>query len=184
MTGTVQQQAMALWQRADRLFSLAEMDASLAGMAAAMNQRLADRVPLLLCAMNGAVVTVGRLLPMLDFPLELDSLHVTRYGQAAAGGELQVRAWPMTPIQGRHVIIVDDILDKGRTLDAMLHHCRSLGALTISIAVMVDKQCRREVEIRPDYVGVAAPDRFLVGYGLDYKGFMRNAPGLFALPAV
>ena len=158
------------------------MDRALADMAAALNRRFQDRPPpVLLCAMTGALVMTGKLLPMLEFAFELDYLHLTRYAGATRGGQMQRKSGPNLPLAGRTALLLDDILDKGVTLAAMQRICRETGANEVYSAVLIEKLCPREVSVQCDFAALQVPDRYVYGYGLDYKGFLRNAPGLYAV---
>lgn len=173
--------AERIYRDAEPLYSLAELDAALRGMAAALNQRFSGGPPpVLLCAMVGAAVMTGRLLPMLEFPFELGYLHLTRYGHTTVGGHLKQVAPPSVDLAGRVTVLLDDILDEGDTLAAMRAACDAAGAASVYCAVLVDKQ-RSGRAACADLAMVRVPDRYVFGFGLDYKGYLRNAPGLFAV---
>lgn len=167
---------------ADCLISQPEVERALDRMADAVTRDLGDRLPVFYCVMNGGLITTGHLLTRLGFPLEVDYLHATRYRGGLRGGELFWRVSPEVPMAGRHVVIVDDILDEGATLAAILDYCRQAGAASISTAVLVDKQHDRKAVpgLRADYCGLEVADRYVFGFGMDYKGYWRNAPGIYA----
>jgi hypoxanthine phosphoribosyltransferase len=169
----------AVASRAERLVSAAEMDEALERMAAAITERLAGRDPLVLCLVTGGIIAAGLLLPRLDFQLRLDYVHASRYRGATSGGALDWRYRPSDAVRGEHVLIVDDILDEGITLDAVVRACEADGAASVHSAVLVAK--RRPHRCEADFVGVAVADRYLFGYGLDYKGYFRNARGIYAV---
>jgi hypoxanthine phosphoribosyltransferase len=150
-------------------------------MADEINADLAAADPLVLCIMTGGIVATGQLLPRLDFPLQLDYLHLTRYRGATSGGEVVWTRRPRDAIRHRHVLLVDDILDEGFTLEAADSACREDGAASVRSAVLVEKERQRRCDFRPDYVGVRVPDRYVYGYGLDYRGYFRNAAGIYAV---
>lgn len=169
---------------ADCLATPAQVGAALDRMATAITTRLADRNPICYCVMNGGLVIAGRLLSRLDFPLEVAYLHATRYGHALNGTTmLDWRVRPTQDLEGRTVLVIDDILDEGHTLEAIVAHCREEGAAEVLTAVLVDKQHGRKARpgLRADFHGLEIPDRFLFGCGMDYKGYWRNAPGIYAL---
>jgi hypoxanthine phosphoribosyltransferase len=166
---------------ADCLFNAAEVDAALDSMAEAITHRHRDNNPLVVCVMNGGLIVTGNLLLRLDFPLEQDYLHATRYRGNTTGGELNWVAEPQHPLAGRHVLVVDDILDEGYTLAAIVEHCRAAGAASVESVVLVEKLHDRKHGIEADYVGLQVADRYVFGYGMDYKGFLRNARGIFAV---
>lgn len=167
--------------RAELLVSGEAMERSLDRLAESITDLLADKDPLVLCVMTGAVIAVGRLLPRLEFPLGLDYVHATRYRGATRGGGLEWLHRPSGSVRGRHVLVVDDILDEGWTLDAVVKACREDEAVSVHSAVLVEKDRARACAIQADFVGVRLPDRYLYGYGLDYKGYFRNADGVYAV---
>lgn len=169
----------AVAARAELLVSPQVMADAIDRMAEAITARLAGADPLVLCVLSGGVVATGLLLPRLPFQLRLDYVHATRYRGTTQGGEIQWRYRPSDSIRGEQVLIVDDILDEGVTLEAVARACEEDGAAGVHTAVLVAKHRphRREA----DFVGMEVPDRYLFGYGLDYKGYFRNAAGIFAV---
>jgi hypoxanthine phosphoribosyltransferase len=168
---------------ADCLVSAEGIEEALDRMAVAITERLGDAVPLVYTIMNGGLVLAGKILPRLDFPLEVAYLHATRYGHAMNGTLLDWRVRPTQDLRGRTVLVLDDILDEGYTLLAVMEHLRNEGAAEVFSAVLVDKRHERKAQpgMRPDFRGLDLPDRFLFGCGMDYKGYWRNAPGIYAL---
>lgn len=158
--------------------------AAFRSMAAAITERLGDKNPLVLCVLNGGIYPTGLLLPLLDFPLQLDKVHASRYRGDTRGGELQWLSYPGLPLHDRHVLIVDDVLDEGYTLDGIIRHCHDAGAASVTTAVLVDKiHDRKYGGIQADIVGVEAPDEYLFGCGMDYHGYWRNCPAIYAIDA-
>jgi len=157
------------------------MERAMDRMAAAITRALGGRDPLILCVMTGAVVVVGRLLPRLEFQLRLDYLHATRYRGATAGGELVWLHRPSEAVRGQHVLVVDDILDEGLTLEAAVRACREDGAASVQSAVLVEKDRPRANDFSADFVGVKVPDLYVYGCGLDYRGYFRNVDGIYAV---
>jgi hypoxanthine phosphoribosyltransferase len=169
-------------RQADLIHAQPAVEAALDRMAAAIAGRLEGANPVVLGVMVGGVVPLGCLLPRLDFPLQVDYLHVTRYRGDVRGGTLDWRARPSTPLEGRSVLVVDDILDEGATLTAILDHCRAAGAREVLSAVLVEKLHDRKPGIRhADVTGLEVPDRYVFGYGMDYRGYLRNARGIYAV---
>lgn len=168
---------------ADCLVEEQEVHAAIQTMATAITGRLRDRNPLLFCVMNGGLILTGQLLPQLKFPVQAEYLHATRYRQETTGGILEWKLRPDVDMSGRTVLIVDDILDEGTTLDAIADHCRAQGAADVLTAVLVDKQHDRKARpgLKADFTGLEVEDRFLFGFGMDYKGYWRNAPGIYAV---
>lgn len=166
---------------ADCLYSKQQVEAALNDMAAAISENYAEKNPLVLCVMNGGLIVTGCLLQRFDFPLEQDYMHVTRYRGETRGGELHWITEPQQSLQGRHILVVDDILDEGFTLAAIVEYCLDAGAESVETAVLIEKQHDRKQGIKADYIGLQVEDRYLFGYGMDYRGFLRNAPGIFAV---
>lgn len=169
---------------AQKLFSQKQVQRALARMAAEINRRLpVDEPVVVLGVMNGALVTLGELLTQLQFPLELDYVQASRYGLGETGGLLEWQRRPQLPLAGRQVLIVDDILDQGITLEAIVAYCRQAKARAIYTAVLTRKQLTFPPAIEADFVALEVPDCYVFGYGMDYQGLWRNAPGIYAAPA-
>jgi hypoxanthine phosphoribosyltransferase len=167
---------------ADLLYSAAEVDIAINRMAEEITAVLADKNPVILCLMVGAVVPVGMLLPRLNFPLQIDYVHATRYQGQTSGGEMTWLKSPDIDIKDRCVLIVDDILDEGITLASIIEACKKLNAAEIYTAVLVDKKIgKTRVFQKADFTGLAIPNRYVFGYGMDYKDYLRNAPGIYAV---
>ena len=175
-------EAQALLGQAELIYPAGAVQAAVARIAADINSQLADRHPLVLSVMGGAVVFSGQLLPQLTFPLDFDYVHVSRYGQHRHGGELHWKVEPGEAVSGRTVLVLDDILDEGETLAAIRHRVLQLGAREFFSAVFADKQHGRLKPIAADFVGLTVPDRFVFGYGMDLHGAWRNLPAVYALP--
>ena len=174
-------QARAVFERAECLYRQAEIDAALDKMATDITASLESANPLVLCVMTGGLVPTSELLLRLNFPLELDYVHATRYGDLTQGGRLKWIAEPRASMRDRTVLVVDDILDEGQTLQAILAHCRQAGAKDVQSAVLVEKEHNRKSgATTANYIGLTVPDRYVFGFGMDYKGFYRNTNGIFA----
>ena len=169
--------------QADCLADETTVEAALDRMAAEITARLADANPLVYAVMNGGLIFAGRILPRLPFPLEVAYLHATRYGHAIQGTLLDWRVRPTQDLRGRTVLVLDDILDEGHTLKAIIEHLKDEGAAEVLSAVLVHKLHDRKATpgMRADFSGLDIADRFLFGCGMDYKGYWRNAPGIYAV---
>jgi hypoxanthine phosphoribosyltransferase len=131
--------------------------------------------------MNGGVVPFGRLVSRMDFPLQLDYCHATRYRGDTQGGDLHWLKEPSESLTDRAVLIVDDILDEGYTLQALTEACAVQGAASVHTAVLAVKRHDRGVGLQADFWALEVEDRYVFGYGMDYKDYLRNAPGIFAV---
>ena len=173
-----------IFARSTCFYTKPEVEAAIDKMAEAITHELADSNPLFLCVVIGGIVTLGNLLPRLNFPLEVDYIHATRYRNTLHGGEIHWRAEPSCSLAGRTVVIVDDILDSGLTLIEIIGYCESKQAKKVYSAVLVDKQKPREPGglAIADFTGLYVEDQYVYGYGMDYKGYLRNAAGIYAAP--
>ena len=163
-----------------QLFNEDQVEAAINTMAKKINLLLADLNPVLLTVLNGGIITAGKLLTRLNFPLTIDAINVSRYRNETSGGEIEWILKPGTPLTGRTVLVVDDILDEGLTLEAIYHYCREKGAVSIYSAVLVDKILDKPKPVQANFIGLQTENHFLFGYGMDYKGYLRNAPGIYA----
>jgi hypoxanthine phosphoribosyltransferase len=172
-----------VYQEADLLFSSAQVDQAINRMAEAISDALSDQNPVVFCVMNGGLVITGQLLTRLNFPLEASYLHATRYRNTTSGHSLEWKVPPMSAFRGRPVLIIDDILDEGHTLVEIMEHCRHEGASAVYAAVLIDKRHDRKAQpgLKAEFTGLEIEDRYIFGYGMDYKGYWRNAPGIFAV---
>jgi len=177
------EQAWEVFRESECLHDEAEVEQALDRMADAITRQIGNAQPLVVCLMNGGAVPFGRLLTRLHFPLQVDYVHATRYGSRLKGGELDWIAGPFVAAKGRTVLLVDDILDEGTTLSAIESRYRADGANDVKKAVLVRKDRPRKIAITAEFVGLDVPDRYVFGYGMDYKGWLRNAPGIYAVSA-
>ena len=175
------EKARVILHDAELIRSADEVQAAVRRVAEGINAELADQHPLVLSVMGGAVVFTGQLLPMLDFPLDFDYLHVSRYGNAQQGGALHWKVAPRENVKGKVVLVVDDILDEGETLHAIKQRVLELGASKFYSAVFADKENGKSKPIRADFVGMELPNRFVFGYGMDIHGAWRNLPAIYAV---
>lgn len=172
----------AVKTRARQLYSPKEVEQALNEMADAITAELEDCNPLLVCVMNGGLITAGDIAKRLDFPLQLDYLHATRYRNGTQGNNLQWTAYPSHDLKGRVVLVIDDILDEGITLEAIIAYCQGQGAAKVYSAVLVNKTPAQKLSsVRADFSGLEVGDEYVFGYGMDYRGYLRNAAGIFAV---
>ena len=158
---------------------------AIAQMAVRIRNDYAGSVPVFLTVMHGGLPFAGQLameLGALGLDLTFDYLHATRYRGATSGGELVWKHRPATPLRGRRVLLVDDIVDEGHTLKAVRDWCRAEGAADVRIAALAVKRHDRCVEgVCADYAGLDVPDRYVFGYGMDFQEQGRNLPAIHAL---
>ena len=173
--------AWATLNNAECIFTAEEVNAAIHTMAAAIQQDYIDKNPLVITIMNGGMIFAGQLLPLLRFPLECDYLHDSRYGSALRGDELKWIAMPQAEVNGRNILLLDDILDEGHTLAAIKHKLLDMGATHVASAVLSNKHITKAKPIHADYIGLNLPDRYVFGCGMDVAGIWRNLPAIYAL---
>ncbi len=165
---------------ADLLYAAEEVELAIGRLAVEITRDLNEVNPVVLCVLNGGIVVTGKLLPQLPFLLELDSVHVTRYQGKTKGSELNWLHEPDIDLQGRTVILMDDILDEGFTLAAIREYCLDHGAVNVRVAVLLDKRLPGTKPCQADYTGLVCENRYVFGYGMDYKNYLRNMAGIYA----
>ena len=169
----------------DRAAVEGAIDAMAARIAADLRDTGDDQPPVFLTIMHGGLPFAARLalgIGAQGVDLAFDYLHATRYRGATSGGELAWKHRPATPLRGRRVLLVDDIVDEGHTLAAVRAWCLAEGAAEVRIAAMVVKRHGRCVPgLEADYAGLDVPDRYVFGYGMDYHEQGRNLPAIHAL---
>jgi len=165
------------------LHDMDAINAALDRMAIEITAELKDQRPIVMTVLNGSIVPVGHLVTRLLFPLQLDYLHVTRYQGKMHASQLHWLAEPRIPLKDRVILIVEDILDAGVTLAEVIKYCEAEGAAKIYTAVVVDKKHQRAEGglAHADFTGFLVEDLFLIGFGLDYEGYLRNLPGIYAV---
>ena len=176
------EEARATLAAAEQIISADVVSQIVKRMAREITAELSHQYPLVLSVMGGAVVFTGQLLPLLEFPLTFDYLHVGRYNNELRGGEI---TWKVSPheedLKGRVVLVLDDILDEGVTLAAIRGKVMSSGATAFYSAVFAEKDIGRPKPAQANFVGVKLPDRYAFGFGMDIHGAWRNLPSIYAI---
>lgn len=175
------QRARHILETAEEICAEKDVNEAVSRVAAEINASISDADPLVMVVLRGAVVFAGQLLPQLTFPLDVDSVDATRYGDATRGGEMVFRSLPASDVAGRTVLLVDDILDEGITLKAIRDRLLAMKAHDVRIAVFADKQTGKSKPLAADYVGMTLPDRYVFGFGMDIHGYWRNLPSIYAV---
>ena len=172
-----------VWENADCIFTRDEVASAIEDIATKITQDYQELNPIVMCIMNGGLFFCGELLLHLPISLELDYAHTSRYRASTNPDELQWISVPHAPIENRHVLLVDDILDEGHTLNALTKACTEQGATSVKSAVLLDKIHDRKArpDLKADYTALEVEDHYVFGYGMDYKGYLRNAPGIYKL---
>ena len=170
-----------IYREAELICPVEDVQAALKRLAHEITAELGDKHPLVLSVMGGAVIFTGQLLPLLEFPLDFDYLHVTRYGNRTQGGELEWRVLPKEIVTGRVVLVLDDILDEGHTLAAIRDKILAMGATAFYSAMFSEKETGKPKPIAANFTGVRLPDRYVFGFGMDVYGAWRNLPAVYAV---
>lgn len=143
-----------------------------------------DRRPLTIVGvLTGSLMFLADLVRRLDLPVRIGFIQASSYrGATTTPGELHVEPELVPDVRGHHVLLLDDILDTGQTLDALTRQVHDLGAISLRVGVLLRKQGRQKIPFEPDYCGFEIPDAFVIGYGLDYNDEYRNLPYVAVLP--
>lgn len=175
--------ALEVLREADCLVPAQAVTAAYERLATAISADYEKLDPLMLCVMNGGLHATAEITGRLKFPLQLDYLHASRYRGATSGGGL---VWKVQPrperISGRHVLVIDDILDEGNTLVAIREAISEFKPASLRVAVLVKKLHERRVpDAFAEYVGLEVEDRYIFGCGMDYKEYWRQLPAIYAV---
>lgn len=175
---------LSVRRKAELVCSEAQVAAALASMGQAIAATIADRDPVVLAVMQGGAFTAVRLCERFNFPYELDYVHVSRYRDDTTGGALEWLTRPRLDLAGRTVLVVDDVLDHGITLAELCAALRQQAPRELLVAVLVEKALQTpRARPEPDFVGLTVDDVYLFGCGMDYKGYWRGLPALYAVAA-
>jgi hypoxanthine phosphoribosyltransferase len=168
--------------QADVVCDAASVTAAYERLAQSITQDYAGRNPLILAVMIGGLQPTAEITSRLRFPFQLDYIHATRYRGATTGGGLQWKRRPDAVLEGREVLVIDDILDEGHTLVAIREALLAMKPASLRVAVLAEKRHdRRAAGAHAEYIGLAVPDRYVFGCGMDYKEYWRQLPQIYAL---
>ncbi|WP_166245695.1 hypoxanthine phosphoribosyltransferase [Paenibacillus turpanensis] len=159
------------------LFTEEQIQEKIVELGKHLSEEYRGRNPLVICVLKGAFLFMSDLVKKLDIPLEIDFMAVSSYGAATkSSGVVKIIKDLDTPVEGRDVLIVEDIIDSGLTLSYLIDNLERRNAHSVKVVTLFDKPARRTVGLEPDYRGFLIPDAFVVGYGLDYAEKYRNLP--------
>lgn len=176
-----QQTPQQLLERAQLIHSSEAVAMAIVRLSQEITTALEDTSPIVICVMGGGIVFAGQLLTQLNFPLEVDYVHASRYQNNTVGKTLTWQALPKSNLTNRTVLLVDDILDEGITLLAIKEKCLELGAKNVLSAVLVEKKLSHTKPIAADFVGLEVPNAYVFGYGMDAYGWWRNLSAIYSL---
>ena len=161
------------------LFSRKEIAATVKRLAAEINRDYRGKNPLLIAILKGSFIFMADLVRLLDFPLEVDFIRLSSYGSGReSSGKIKVVRGLSTPVKGRDVLVIEDIVDTGLTVAFLLDYLRKKRPSSLKLCALTDKPSRRRVPLAIDYLGFTVPNKFLVGYGLDWDEKFRNLPDI------
>lgn len=167
----------------DPLFTAQEINATVQRLAREINKDYKDKNPLLVGILKGCFIFMADLVRNLDIAAEVEFVALSSYGQGKreSSGKVIVVKGLRTPVKGRDILIIEDIVDTGTTLNFFLDYLKSKKPASVKVCALFDKAPRRETEIPIDYLGLSVPDKFIVGYGLDCDEKYRHLPGIYCL---
>jgi len=175
-------EAQALLSASECIADAATVDAIYDRMAEAIAQHYGEAPVHVVTVMTGGLFATAELLKRLRMPLTLDYLHATRYRGQTAGSDLVWKVLPADDLRGRHILLIDDILDEGYTLQAICGALREQSVASVRVAVLADKRHERRVSgAQADFIGLEVPDRYVFGCGMDVRGYWRQLPEIRAL---
>jgi hypoxanthine phosphoribosyltransferase len=182
MEDLTQQDITKVRVNADVLISEHEINQAIDSIAKNIESQLDSEVPILLCVMKGGLMFTAALMQRISSPMILDYVHVDRYRNKTQGSSIHWYKEPDTSLDGRIVIIVDDILDEGYTLQELIAYCEAKGAKKVLSAVLLKKKLSETpTSVKPDFIGLEVSDRYVFGWGMDYKGYLRNLSSIYAI---
>lgn len=159
-----------------------ELQAKVAELGAKITEDYKGKDLLIICVLKGAVIFTSDLIKRIDLPLDIDFMAISSYGaNTKSSGVVRILKDLDMSIEGKHILIVEDIIDSGLTLAYMIENLKSRGPESVEICTILDKKERRTIDLDIKYTGFVVPDEFVVGYGLDYAEKYRNLPYIAVL---
>jgi len=165
------------------LISAEQVQRRVVEMATAIAHDFRDQPTTIVGVLTGCIMFLADLVRHIDLPLKIDLIQASSYrGRTTTPGQLRITQDLVPDVRGRHVLLLDDILDTGQTLVQVVRQLHELGAVSVRVAVLLRKKGRQKVHVEPDYCGFDIPDEFVVGYGLDFNDEYRHLPFVAVLP--
>ena len=173
---------MAFQPQLKILISRDQIAEAVTRLACEINRDYQGKQPLLISVLKGSFVFMADLIRRLDLPLELDFVKLASYGAAReSSGKVRVVQGVKTPVKGRDVLVIEDIVDTGITISFLLGHLKKKKPASLKLCALADKPARRRVPVPVDYLGLTVPNKFIVGYGLDCDERFRNLPDIYVI---
>jgi len=165
--------------RLKKLIKSTEIDRAVQRLASEVSRDYRDRNPLLIGILKGSFVFMADLVRRLDIPLEVDFVRLSSYGSGTeSSGRIRILGKTSEPVEGRHVIVVEDIIDTGLTTGYFIRYIKNKKPASVALCALTEKPSRRRVDVKIDYLGFTLPDKFIVGYGIDWNEQYRNLPDI------
>ncbi len=182
MDDSISKDALETKENADVLISKKEMEVAIDQVAAKLKNLFENEVPVFLCVMKGGLLFTSELMKRIQSPIELDYVHVDRYRDQTQGGSIHWHKEPDISLKDRLVFLIDDIFDEGYTMQELIAYCDAKGARKVSSVVLLKKiLAKKHTDNDPDIVGLEVIDRYVFGWGMDYKGYWRNLTDVYAV---
>ena len=164
------------------LFTRDEIAATVNKLAAEIRQDYLSKNPILIAVLKGSFMFLADLIRLLDFPLEVEFIRLSSYGGGReSSGKIKVVQGLQSEVRGRHVLVIEDIIDTGLTAGFLLDYLRQKKPASLKLCVLTDKPARRKTPVNIDYRGLTVPDKFIVGYGLDWDERFRHLPDIYVV---
>jgi len=175
---------LELQRHLEMLYPKLVLDKAISNMAIEVTRQIELLNPTVICVLAGGLFVTASLVQALNFPLKLGFTQVSRYRGETVGQDIKtvVDISIEGSMEGEHILLVDDIFDEGVTLEHLVIQCLSMKAASVRTAVLIKKvHDRKTTSLQPDFIGLTAPDKFLIGCGMDYKGYFRNLPDIYTI---
>jgi hypoxanthine phosphoribosyltransferase len=164
------------------LFTRDEIEATINKLAAEIRQDYLTKHPILVAVLKGSFMFLADLIRRLDFPLEVEFVRLSSYGQGTkSSGKIKLVQRLSAKIKGRHVLVIEDIIDTGLTIHFVLDYLSKKKPASLKLCTLTDKPTRRQIPVNIDYRGLNVPNKFIVGYGLDWDERFRNLPDIYVM---
>jgi hypoxanthine phosphoribosyltransferase len=176
------QQLQQVKENSDLIFSASQIKTAVEQMGLKLEAKIENKNAILICVMNGGIIMTSDLLRSIDCDVRVDYLQVARYRDKTVGGSLHWLKEPQLSLEDQTVVLVDDIYDEGYTMEELVSYCKRHGANEVITAVLLLKRkSTPQVGLKPDIFGLEVTDRYVYGYGMDYQGYLRNVPAIYAI---
>jgi hypoxanthine phosphoribosyltransferase len=164
------------------LFTRDEISATVRRLAAEIRRDYHDKLPILIGVLKGSFMFMADLIRLLDFPLEVEFVRLSSYGHGKSPGRIKlVQGIQQAKIKDRHVLVTEDIIDTGLTTAFVLDYLKQKKPASLKLCTLTDKPARRKVPVNIDYLGLTVPNKFIVGYGIDWNERFRYLPGIYTM---